>query len=93
MGAKKNLPLGIYVIHEYPSHIKCARDKLHPILWLAKKLQHYREKSKLEEDHLVINGISYTINDLTKLPPDLAVYKAVEKTNEEMIVFQGELSP
>ena len=93
MEAKKNLPPGIYVNHEYPSHIKRVRDKLHPILQLAKNLPHYREKSKLEEDCLVINGISYTINDLTKLPLDLMVYKVVEKSNEEMIVFQGELSP
>ena len=49
--------------------------------------------SKLEEDQLIINSISYTINDLAKLPPDLAVYKVVEKSNKEMTVFQGELSP
>ena len=93
MLSKKNLPPGIYVNHEYPIHIKHARDKLQPILQLAKSIPHYRDKSKLEEDHLVINGISYTLNDLAKLSPDLAAYKAAEKSNEETIVFQGELSP
>ena len=32
MIAKKNLPPGIYVNHEYPAHIKHAQDKLRPIL-------------------------------------------------------------
>ena len=31
MAAKRNLPAGIFVNHEYPSHIQRARDKLGPI--------------------------------------------------------------
>ena len=93
MAVKKNLPPGIYINHEYPAHIKHARDKLHPILQLAKNIPQYRDKSKLEDDHLVINGISYMINDLASLPTKLAAYKAAEKSNEDTIVFQVELSP
>ena len=93
MAAKKNLPPGIYINHKYPTHIKQARDKLSPNLQLAKNIPHYRDKSKLEEDYLLINGINYTINDLAKLPPHLAAYKVAEKSNEEMTVFQGELLP
>ena len=37
--------------------------------------------------------MGYTLNELGKLPPDLAAYKAAEKSDSEMIVFQGELSP
>ena len=33
------------------------------------------------------------MNELGKLPPDLAAYKAAEKSDSKMIVFQGELSP
>ena len=93
MTAKKNLPPGIYVNHEYPAHIKRAQDKLQPILRLAKSLPQYRDKSRLENDKLIINGIGYTLNEIGKLPPDLAAYKAAEKTDTETIIFHGELSP
>ena len=93
MQSKKNLSPGIYVNHEYPPHIKKARDKQRPILKLAKGLPHYRNKSKLEDDKLVINGIRYTIDDIGKLPPDLAAYQVAQRLNDESIVFQGELSP
>ena len=47
----------------------------------------------MEDNKLVINGISYTLEDLHKLPPDLAAYHAVKKSDDQMMVFQGELSP
>ena len=88
MDHKQYLPPSIFINHEYPPHIKQARDKLRPILRLAKSKQ-----TKLVDDKLVINGISYTVEELGKLPPDLATYQAAQKTNEDTIVFQGELSP
>ena len=94
MDNKKKLPPGIFINHEYPPHIKKkARDKLRPILRLAKSKPHYRDKSKLIDDKLIINGTSYTINDLGKLPADIAAYQAAQRSNEDTIVFQGELSP
>ena len=60
---------------------------------LAKSLPQYRDKSRLENNKLIINSIGYTLNELGKLPPDLAAYKAAEKSDSETIVFQGELSP
>ena len=38
---KRNLPNGIYANEEYPIHIKHNRDKLRPILCLAKSLPQY----------------------------------------------------
>ena len=94
MDNKKNLPPRIFINHEYPPHIKKkARDKLRPILKLAKSKPHYRDKSKLVDDKLIINGISYTINDLGKLLSDMAAYQAAQRSNEDTIVFQGKLSP
>ena len=93
MQSKKNLQPEIYVNHEYPPHIKKARHKLRPILKLAKGLLHYRDKSKLEDDKLVINGIRYTTDDIGKLPADLAAYQAAQRSNEELIVFQGGVVP
>ena len=44
-------------------------------------------------DKLIINGISYGVDDIPTLPPDLAAYKAAEKSNDTHLVFAGELSP
>ena len=64
---------GIYADNEYPPHVKRCRDRLRLILQLAKKNPIYRDKSKLENDKLVINGTRYTLNDLHKLPEDLCI--------------------
>ena len=90
---KRNLPDGIYANEEYPIHIKQNQDKLRPILCLAKSLPQYREKSKMVADKLFINGISYGVDDIPTLPPELAAYKAAERSNETHLVFAGELSP
>ena len=90
---KNKLPTGIYINNEYPLHVKRIRDTLRPILRLAKNNPRYKEKSKLEGDHLVINGTSFGICDLNKLPSDLAPYKAAQKEDSTHIAFHGELSP
>ena len=90
---KNKLPMGIYINNEYPLHVKKIRDTVRPILRLAKNNPRYKEKSKLEGDHLVINGTRYGISDLNKLPSDLASYKAVQKEDNSHIAFHGELSP
>ena len=90
---KQNLPTGIYVNDEFPIEIKTNRDILRPILRLAKSLPNYRDKSKITEDRLIVNGISYTVHNLHQLPIELAPYKAAQKVNETTIGFSGELSP
>ena len=90
---KRNLPPGIYVNDEYPLEIKVNRDTLRPILRLAKSLPNYRDKSKIIDDRLVINGITYTVHNLHQLPIELAPYKAAQKVDETTIGFSGELSP
>ena len=44
-------------------------------------------------DKLIINGNSYGVEDIPTLPPDLAIYKAAEKSNDTHLVFTRELSP
>ena len=56
LSCKRKLPAGIYANEEYPIHVKRMRDKLLPILKLAKSLPAYREKSRLDGDKLLING-------------------------------------
>ena len=90
---KRNLPMGVYVNEEFPIEIKWNRDTLRPILKLAKSLPDYRDKSKLVEDRLIINGTVYTVHNLHQLPNELAPYKATQKVNDTTIGFSGELSP
>ena len=90
---KKNLPTGIYINEEFPLEVKRNRDKLRPIWKLAKSQSAYRDRCKLSGDRLVINGITYTVNDLHTLPEDLAPYKSAQHENHEFIAFHGEHSP
>ena len=69
------------------------RDKLLPILKLAKSLPAYCKKSRLDGDKLLINGTRYSVDELDRLPAEIAVNKATEKSNDSHIVFAGELSP
>lgn len=78
---------------EFPFYVKKNCDTLRPILKLAKSLPGFHNKSKLENDKLIINGTAYIVQDLHRLPLELAPYKATQKTNETTIGFQGELSP
>ena len=93
LSCKRKLPTGIFANEELPPHIKRRRDHLMPIYRLAKSIPHYCEKCKLNNDKLIINGNSYQIEDISKLPADLAAYKAAEKLNDTHLVFAGELSP
>ena len=90
---KRQLPSGIFANEEYLLHIKRNPDHLRPILWLTKTLAQYREKSKLVQDCLVINGTSYKVDDIPNLPADLAAFKAAEKSNDTHTAFAGDLSP
>ena len=93
LSGKRKLPSGIFANEELPPHIKKRRDRLLPIYHLAKSLPEYCDKCRLTGDKLVINGISYRIEDISKLPPDLAAFKSSEKLNDTHLVFTGELSP
>ena len=90
---KCHMPPGIYADNEYPPHIKRCRDRLRLILQLAKKNPTYRDKSKLENDKLVINRTIYTLNDLHRLPEELSANKAAERQNKQYLAFHGEFSP
>ena len=91
--SKKHLPQGIYVDREYSPEIEARRKTLRPILKLARNIDKYKKKSKLEEDYLVILGKKYTVHNLYTLPPDLSGYTASSKTDPNTVAFFGELNP
>ena len=93
MAVKPKLPRGICVNNEFPPHVKWNRDRLHPILCLAKSNPFYKDKSKLEGDALVINGTKYTVNDVGNLPMELAAFQAAQKTDDQYLAFHGKWSP
>ena len=93
LSCKRKLPAGIYANKEYPIHVKRMQDKLLPILKLAKSLPAYHEKSRLDGDKLLINSTRYGIDELDRLPTEIAAYNTTEKSNDSHIIFTGELSP
>ena len=90
---KRNLPVGIYVNEEFPTHIKQARDKLQPVLRMIKTNPNYKDKCRIKGDKLIVNGINYTVDTLNELPAKISATKAAEKRDSDSIVFHGELSP
>ena len=93
MSGKSNLPPGLYVNHEYPPYIKRNCDRLRPILCLAKNSQKYKDKCRLENDILVLDGNRYTIDDIATLPKEVAAYKSAQKVDDNSLAFHGEFSP
>ena len=65
------LPDGVFVDRQYSKETE-ERKQLRPYLKAARRLPHYHRHCKLEENVLVIKGISYTKDDIHKLPPDLS---------------------
>ena len=93
--SKSWLPRGVYIDREYTQEVENKRKLLHPILKLARSIEKYRGKCKLEDNRLVILGTTYTVDDLHKLPNNLSGFHASSKTdtNNNVIAFFGELSP
>ena len=90
MKGKKDMPSGIYNNNEFPLHVKKNRDRLHPIMRMAKSNPLYKDTCRFEGKALVINGIRYTVNSIGKLPEDLAAYKSAKKSDAERLAFHGE---
>ena len=62
---------------------------------MARGIEAYQGKCKLEDNYLVIHGKKYGTSDLHKLPNDLSGFHASSKIDDKNAVhaFFGELSP
>ena len=69
------------------------RDRLRPLLRYAKTIPALKEKSKLEDEFLVLNGTKYGLSDVHKLPEEMAAYKSAQKSDDNTLAFHGEFSP
>ena len=93
LSRKNALNPGIYVDEAYPESIQKWRMSLRPILKLAKSKPEYKGKCKLDYDSLIIKGIKYTVDSLSRLPPDLAPYKTAQINSSTSTIFHGQHSP
>ena len=88
------LPRGVYVDREYTDEVENQRKLLRPILKLARSIECYQGKCKLEDNYLVILGKKYYTSDLGNLPSDLSSFHASSNTeNPNVHAFFGELTP
>ena len=90
---RKYLGKRIYVDREYCKETKDKRKILRPYLRAARRLPQFHCKCRLEEDTLVIKGLSYTTDILHKLPTELRGVNLNSKSMEHVLGFFGSLNP
>ena len=84
---------GIYADKEYPVEVERIRRSLLPILRAAKKMDKYKDQSRMNYDKVVIQGKDYSLNNLHELPEDLNAFKVSSKSTEDTVGFFGEINP
>ena len=84
---------GVFVDKEYPPEIERTRRSLLPILRAAKRLERYRDQSRMNYDKVVIDGKDYTMTNLHELPEDINSFKATSKSDTNTVGFFGEANP
>jgi hypothetical protein len=61
----------VYVNEYHPWMIEEDRRRMYPIMRKARSLKHYRNKIELVANKIVLEGVSYGVEDFAKLPADL----------------------
>ncbi len=79
----------IWMKEDYPAVTERKRRQLYPILQEARRRN---MKAKLATDSLVIEGTTYTITDLDKLPKELQPENLCTITTEKHVLFYGRSS-
>ena len=83
---------GVFVDHEYKKETECVRSTLRPILKAAKKIPEYKKKCRLEGIKFILDGKSYSKENLHKLLEKISSYNVSTKHNDDVVGFFGELS-
>ena len=89
---KKYLPKGIFADKEYTEETENNRRILCLILRAAHANENHKGKCKMDGDTLVLKGLSYTVHDLHKQPPELNEFSVSSKTDSKSVCFFGELN-
>ena len=53
------------------------------------KFEHNKEKVKLQQDKLIINNVSYSVDTSHKLPKDIVAESSCQKVSDKTIAFFG----
>ena len=89
---RRELPNGIHIKEDFPTEIDSRRLTLRPKLREANKHEEFRGKCKLKYDKLIIQGNSYSTEQLHRLPEVLKPEKIATKRDEHCTAYCGELS-
>ena len=84
---------GVFVDREYSKETERICSTLRPILKAAKTVPEYKKKCRMEGARFILDGKSFTKENLHKLPEKISSYNVSTKTSENVISFFGELSP
>ena len=82
----------VYVNEDFPAEVEQRRKILYPILKRAKSMNG-KYQSRIIIDKLIVNGNSYTVENLHLLPDDLNPRNTSKAENETMFCFFGRWSP
>ena len=88
----------VTVVEDYPEEIRDRRKQLYPILNTAisyrdEEFPDFRFKAHLNVDKLIINGSSYTVDRLDKLPKQLKPELSSSPVKGDKLVFFSKASP
>ena len=90
---RKYLGEQVYVEKEFCKETEDRHKILKPYLRATRKLPQYNHKCRLEDDTLVIKGLSYTTETLHKLPENLSGVNLNSKSTDCVLGFFGSLNP
>ncbi len=76
----------IWIKEDFPAATEANRKRLYPILREAKV---QGKKASLIADKLIVEGQSYTVNDLYRLPGNLRPDKAAVRHTNRYVMFYG----
>ena len=71
----------IYINDQFPTEVNSQRGTLRPIMQLGKR---FGRKYSLVQDKLVVNGKSFTVNNLDKIPFDIS-HLGTERTDTHIL--------
>ena len=88
----------VTVVEDYPEEIRDRRKQLYSILNTAisyrdEEFPDFRFRAQLNVDKLIINGSSYTVDRLDKLPKQLRPELSSSPVKGDKLVFFSKASP
>ena len=89
-GKLKELGVDQRISEHFPPEVVQCRNTLAPVMMAAIK---DGRKATLKNEKLLIDGVTYTINTVHKLPPNLNPATIATKTQGEITCFFSEASP